>query len=501
MDFADQLILELDAAPSWPLPRERHAITQALDGRAIRRGDADDLKRLAGFDADRRLYVDPLGRRIAFGFADFLFSEPTELIAAADGTQDELDAFADTNGLQARLHRAARVSVSEGEVWWKLHTNVAVADTAMVRFCSRRDVVPLLDGDIVLAAAFVTERGRTAPSDEEAEKGVETVVFRHAEVHTNGRVVNVLYRGTPETLGRRVELTARPETAMLAEALDHGLPMWAGRIVNDLDDDDTMGVSEYQSVGDLLVALCEAVTIGVENARLTGQDRVMVAGKLRRADGSFDASMQVFETEADGGTLGESAGSPPVLAIEKRYDAEPLWMHIRQLVHTILSRVGLVVQLIGQDEGGKAETGTAIRLRFMPTQQASKGKVREFTNGIATFTALSLAIAGLEQAKGGFGRSVSGDALAELPAVEFGNPIPVDEHERTNDLAVAVTGEIMSRETAVREQHMDWSDEQVADELRRIREDLGADPVVPDPPAPDPSVPDPLPDPDLDPVT
>jgi hypothetical protein len=238
MDFADQLILELDAAPAWPLPRERHAITQALDGRAIRRGDADDLKRLAGFDADRRLYVDPLGRRIAFGFADFLFSEPTELRAVVEGTQDELDAFADTNSLQARLHRAARVSVSEGEVWWKLHTNAAVADTAMVRFCSRRDVVPLLDGDMVLAAAFVTERGRERPASEE---DVGEIVFRHAEIHTNGRVVNVLYRGTQEQLGRRVELTARPETALLAEVLDHGLPMWAGRIVNDLDDDDYRG--------------------------------------------------------------------------------------------------------------------------------------------------------------------------------------------------------------------------------------------------------------------
>lgn len=500
MDFADQLILELDAAPEWPLPRERHAITQALDGRAIRKGDADDLKRLAGFDFDRRLYVDPLGRRIAFGFADFLFSEPTELKAPAEAAQGELDAFADTNSLQARLHRAARVSVSEGEVWWKLHTNAAVADTAMVRFCSRRDVVPLLDGDMVLAAAFVTEKGRERVEAEQDEAGVQEIVYRHAEVHTNGRVVNVLYRGTAQTLGRRVELTARPETAMLAETLEHGLPMWAGRIVNDLDDDDTMGVSEYESVGDLLIALSEAVTIGVENARLTGQDRVMVAGKLRQADGSFDASMQVFETETEGGTLGETPGSPPILAIEKKYDAEPLWMHIKQLVHTILSRVGLVVQLIGQDEGGKAETGTAIRLRFMPTQQASKGKVREFRNGIATFTALALAIAGLEQSLGGFGRTIPGDALSELPAVEFGNPIPVDEHERTNDLAVAVTGEIMSRETAVREQHEDWSEEQVQDELKRIREDLGAAPVVPDPPAPDPNVPDPLADPNTDPA-
>lgn len=496
MDFADQLILELDAAPEWPLPRERAAIDQAIEGRAWRRGDADMIAAIAGFDADRKLYVDPLAKRIAFGFADFLFSEDTELRATAESGQEELDLFAEVNGLQARLHRACRVSVSEGEVWWKIHTNAGVAPTPLLRFCSRRDLVPLMDGDIVLAAAFVREAGRERP---ESEEDIGEIVFRHAEVHTEGRVVNVLYRGTTETLGRRVELTARPETAMLAEALDHGLPMWAGRIVNDLDDDDALGVSDFDCVTDLLVALCEAVTISIENARLTGLDRIAVAGKLKLADGNFDASMQVLEFEGEAATLGEGA-QLPIHSIEKRYDAEPLWTQVRNLVHTVLSRVGLVVQVIGQDEGGKAETGTAIRLRFMPTAQASKGKRREYGAAIPQIAGLSLAITALDPSRGGFGRRVEGDPLAELPAVEFGNPIPVDEHERTNDLAVAVTGEIMSRETAVREQHMDWSDEQVADELRRIREDLGADPVVDDP-EPDPTAPDPLPDPEQDPVT
>lgn len=497
MDFADQLILELDAAPEWPLPRERAAIDQTLQGRAWRRSDRDMIAAMAGFDADRQIYVDPLAKRIAFGFADFLFGEDTELTATAESGQGELDQFAEVNGLQARLHRACRISVSEGEVWWKFHTNAGVAPTPLIRFCSRRDLVPLMDGDIVLAAAFVTERGREAPTEAEQDAGIDTIVFRHAEVHTDGRVVNALYRGTLETLGRRVELTARPETAMLAETLVHGLPMWAGRIVNDLDDVDDLGISDLECVTDLLVALCEAVTISIENARLTGLDRIAVAGKLKLADGNFDASMQVLEFDGELSTLGEGQ-TLPIHAIEKRYDAEPLWVQIRNLVHTILSRVGLVVQIIGQDEGGKAETGTAIRLRFLPTSQASKGKRREYGSALPRIAGLSLAITALDPSLGGFGRAVDGDPLAELPAVEFGNPIPRDDHEETNDLAVAVTGEIMSRETAVREQHPDWSDEQVADELRRIREDLGADPVVDDP-EPDPSVPDPLPDPEQDP--
>lgn len=475
-DFADQLILELDAATEWPLRREQHARRQVAEGRALRKLNRDWLRTMAGWDQDREYVADPLARRIAAGFADFLFAAEPRF--TTDGDQELLEETLTGNQMPARLHRAARTVVSEGEAWWKLHVNLATAKVPLVSWCSRLDVVPLFDGDRVLAAAFVTERARRMESVTIGDEVEECeVVYRHAEVHGPGRVVNVLYRGTADTLGGRVSLDRVPATAGYAEVWEHGLPILAGRVVNDLDDDDTLGVSEYEAVRDLLLALNEAMTISAENARLTGQDRIFVAGKFRQQDGTFDASLQVFEVEGHDQTLGEG-GPTSIYGVEKHYDAEPLWLHIRNLVKTAVSRVGLVPQWIGEDVDGQAKSGTAIRLEFLPTTNAAKGKLREWGTVLPELVHRMLLVAELPIEQGGLGR---GPAPEEPPAVEFGDPLPVDEQEQTDTDATAVTAGIKSRRTAIRDRHPDWSDEQVQDELDEIRADqaLDLEPVPP----------------------
>lgn len=482
-DYIDTLIAELDAAPAWPLPREKRAIQAAYAGRALRKGDVDTLRHMQAWPVDRQLVVDPLAKRIAHGFADFLFADPVSLEVEDENAQEQVDLFRTENDLDHKLHRMERVIVSEGEAWWKLHTDPSIAQTPIFTWNSRRDVVPLFYGDRVLAVAFVTEKRREQEPDDAPTPGEQ--VWRHLELHTDGRVANVLYRGGAETLGVRVDLGSITETAMLAEEWRHGVPMLAGRLVNDLDDDDSLGESEYTAVQPLLFALNEAATIAVENARLTGQDRVFVAGRLRQADGSFDASLQVFEAETDGATLGDAGGSPPVVAVEKHYDAEPLWMHIRELVKTTLSRVGMVVQIVDSSEDGKAESGTAIRLRFLPTSLAAKGKRKEHEKHLPQIVARALMVVAKPTSEGGFGR----EGLAtDPPAVEFGDPIPRDESAETKDRALAVTSQIMSRRQAIMDAHPDWTSAQVDDELAAIREDEGA--LVEPPPAPhDPPVP------------
>lgn len=499
-DFADQLIAELDASDCWPLPRERRARHCVLAGRAFRKSDRDRLAQMQGWDVERPYYVDPLPRRIAAGFADFLFAEDATIRpdAASDADQALLDEILEENKAQARFYRAERIVVSEGEAWWKLHTNLAVAQVPLLTWNSRRDVVPLLYGDRVLAAAFVTEIARESYTEAGQDSDDPLViVWRWLEIHTDKRVVNVLYRGAEDKLGTRVELGARTETAAYNPEWVHGLAMLAGRVVNDLDEDsDEVGLSEYDGVRDLLFALNEAVTIAAENARLTGQDRIFAAGDLIQPNGVFDASLQVYRVDADGGTLGQGDGRPPIVAVEKRYDAEPLWLHISKLVRTILTRTGLVPEFIGEDNGGQGTvTAPAIRLRLVPTSNAAKGKAREWKATLPHILHLMLQVAAKPTEQGGMNRSVT--SLTEPPSVELGDPLPRDESEVTTDVAAAVTAEVMSRRTAIGELHPDWSDEQVDKELAAIREDIGSmpEPVAPpdDPHPPAPAPPEPVP--------
>lgn len=484
-DPIEELLAELDAAECWPLERERKHHNQIKRWRAMRKGDIQQLHMLAGWDPDRPYIHDSLARRIAIGFADFLFGDDPEIKAANEADQPILDEAVEENRLAARLHRAERLIVSEGEGWWKLHTNTAVAPCALLTWTSRMNVVPLLYGDRVLACAFVTVRATdTELAEREGDPPVE-VVYRHAEVHGPRKVLNILYKGTESDLGDRVALTTRKETAGYNPEWVHGLDMLAGRIVNDFDDDETLGTSDYEQVFDELLALDEAITTSVENTRLTAVDRVAVAGEFTRQDGSFDASMQVFQVRQEaGGTLGDSPSGVPLTYMEKRYDADPLWLHIGKLVQTILSRVGLVAEFIGDnDRSGQAPSGTAIRLRFIPTTNASKGKLREWRHDLPHILQLILQIAKLPTEQGGFAQQVT---AAEPPAVEFAEILPQDESETTTDVATAVTAEVMSRRTAIRTQHPEWDDEQVQDELDAIHADIGTTPTsdMTSPPAP-----------------
>lgn len=469
-----RLATELATTSEWPPARERQIRQTVAERRAFRRGDRPILKRLANWgqhttDGTERPYiVDPLGKVICRAHADFLFGEDPRFTHDDDTVQDRINQTVVENRLPASLHRAERVCVSEGEVWWKLHVNAQVLpDVALIEFRSRLAVIPLLYGDRVLACAFVTERRREPIEDTDGNPSDR--VWRHAEIHGPGLVLNQLFVGTDSEIGSRVPLGRLPELGDLLEEWEHGLDMLAGRIVNDLDDDPRLGDSDLDQVRDELLAVNEAMTIATENARLTGQDRIFAAGRFIEADGTFDSSLQVFQVEQEGQTLGEPDSRPPIVAIEKHYDAEPLWTHVRQLVSTVLTRVGLVPQMLGDSLDGRAESGTAIRLRFLPTVNVAMGKAREWDHSLPHMLDLMLRLAALPVEDGGLGQGPYDPDMP--PSLERGNILPVDESEDIAAHAAAVAGEIESRETAVKALHQDWSQDQVDEELRKIRDD------------------------------
>ncbi len=476
-DYADVLLEELDNSDTWPLPREKHVLERVAQRRALRQGDKQILKQLANWDTrSERLFVgkgareyiaDPLPRRIAAGFADFLFGEDPEIRAAAEGDQAWHDQIAEVNELPSELHTAEQVCVSEGETWWKIYVDRDVAPAPLIQFASRLATVPLLRGGRLLACAFVTVVACEGEGDAE-------VVWRHVEAHARGRAVNRLYRGTPSWLGVRAGLDVRPELAGLPDEWPHGLEMLAGRILNERGGHD-LGVSDYDQVQDLLLALNEARTIGAENTRLTAKKRVFMAGSVIAPDQDGDPSAPVDDdviiVEADGGALGEG-GKPPITEVEYSYDAAPLIAHTRELEATILSRVGLVPQFVGAQVDGQAESGTAIRLRFLPTINTAKGKARAWDDQLPRILTLAALVDQLPEEQGGYGRDYQ--AAAEQPAVVRPEPIPTDETETTVNAAAATTAEIQSRRTSVRQLHPDWTDEQVSEELALIAGDIEA---------------------------
>ena len=55
---------------------------------------------------------------------------------------------------------------------------------------------------------------------------------------------------------------------------------------------------------------------------------------------------------------------------------------------------------------------------------------------------------------------------------------PTDDAEQVRNTSLAVSSEIMSRETAIAEQHPEWDQQAVLEEIDRIQTDLSGAPVV-----------------------
>ncbi len=488
--LANYLIRRIEKpGQTWPLDDERDAHKTVLKWAAFREADKDRLKEIANWESDRDYRVDSLPEKISEAYASMLFGEDVRTTPGNADDVERLEALIagpagqDDAGFNAELRWGETLCSSEGEVWWRLYGNNAIADHPLIEFHSREFVVPHFIGHRLVAAAFVSEFLGTDTSNEGNEK---RTIWRHFEIHTTGRVENRLYKGTKDRIGNQVELEAHVETEELAPVWDHMLPgMLCGRIPNKLGRDRRLGISDYRTIEDYLLALNEAVTIGQENARLTLKKRAVVPNALMKprietvdnGDGTrsieerpvFDLSEDIFVADSLDNDLG-SGDSGPYKILEYSFDAEALVTYKQDLVMSALTRAGITPQFVGAYAGsdGQAETGTALRVRLIPTTSAANGKGQFWDQAIPQMLLLAQLLDQMPVELGGFG--VKWTEPATPPSIQRTDPLPIDPTEQAARHVALVGGGIESTETAIRDLHPDWTEEQVKEEIRLIED-------------------------------
>lgn len=386
--------------------------------------------------------------------------------------QELLKNIVEANDLPSELRASETICSSEGEVWWRIYTDQGQSDYPIIEWNSRSAVRPLFRGRKFIAGAYTDEIHREEIND-------QWRVFRMVQIQATGIVRNLLYRGTPTALGVSVPLTDRPETSSLEEEWQHNFGIMAGRVPNKLGRDRRVGVSDYRSVVDLLLSLNEGTTIGHENMRLTAKKRVAVPREAVTQDGTFDASEDVLivDTPLDD-QLGSMKSTGKFAVLEYSYDSEALIAQKLDTVATILNRVGIVAEMGaggggrsgGSGGGAAALSGTALRMRLIPTTLAANGKARFWDDQLPKIMMIAQMVDAAPVEEGGFGRPWQ-EATAP-PSIERSQPLPTDETEETNRHVSAVGGEIESRRTAIADLHPDWDDEQVQEELDQIGYEL-----------------------------
>lgn len=313
----------------------------------------------------------------------------------------------------------------------------------------------------------------------------------------------MLFRGRGNALGVPVDLGRHPDTANLAPSWRHGLPvMLAGRIVNRWGRRPTAGESIYAGVWTRFLALNEAATIGRENMRLTAKKRAVVpASALRpvqttpgesplltggvaggdRGDGSiepiaapratFDAGEDVLVHDPLDADEGSNA-QPPFKVLEYSFDADALIAYEKHLVETLCQRCDLVPQFIGNGDFGQGNSGTALRVRLLPTTNAADRVGTPHDEELPRIGLAGQLLEALSVAEGGYGRQWANAGGA--PGFTRADPLPPDENEIATRHATLKTSDLISIEQSVRERHPDWDKAMVDDEVERIRSDVSA---------------------------
>lgn len=392
--------------------------------------------------------------------------DPEENSQEVETDQDRLDMLVDVNELPAELHQAEVICSSEGEVWWRILVDDGQSDYPILEWHSRSQVRPLFRGRKLVACAFHEEIHREKLED-------QWTVWRYVEIQAQGYVRNLLYKGTMTALGSAQPLNSQPQTAWLRDEWTHNLGMLCGRVYNKLGRDRRLGRSDFHNVVPLLFSLNEATTVGHENMRLTAKKRVAIPREAISEDGTFDASEDVLVMDEPlDDTLGQSTGNGRFAVLEYSFDAEALIEHKLDQIATILSRVGIVADMAStggsrsMGGGGAAISGTALRMRLIPTTLAANGKARPWDANLPQVMVRMQQVDALPLEQGGCGHAWN--QPNEPPSIERGQPLPSDETEETNRHVSAVGGEIESRRTAIRDTHKDWTEEQVQEEIDQI---------------------------------
>lgn len=437
---------------------------------ALRENDRIAVQSHIKWPGNRDYVMDPLPDRIAQAYEDLLFGEDPDFVAGTTADQKNLDEMLEENDLPSQLRRWTGQSISEGETWWRVFVDREASDWPIVDANSRLDVVPLFHGRKIVAAAFIDP---LISQKITLEGQTQIEMYRHVEIQTDKLTRNYLFKGTFSSLGDAVALTDRPETEALDPEWEHGIPMMlAGRIPNKLGRDWRLGTSEYHGVKDLILQLNEAHTIMAENARNTAKARMVVPQAALGDDGKFDAGQDVIvaeslDTELDGNTKG------PFVVLEYNFQADALLRYMDNLVSIILTRVGLAEQFIGSSRMGEGQafTGTALRTRLIPTTLAAAGKGRFYDDIVPKILLAMQQVSALPHEQGGTGQSWS-DAKAK-PTMKRTSVLPEDQAEETQRHVMGVQGEVESIQTAVEQMHPDWNQQDVKEEIDRIREDRG----------------------------
>lgn len=411
---------------------------------------------------DRHQLHVPLAGDIAQTSADLLFSEPPNFVIEDSdysdtdkmNTQDWFNDLIRKCGLKNKLLEAGEISSALGGVFLRLVWNTEFMKNPTIQVVSPdRAIATFMYGQLV-AVGYVTEY--------ESPDGQN--FYRHIEHHEDGYIHHALYEGTKSNFGVRVSLDRLEETADLLDEIRLPFDSLASVYVPNQRPLRRLkgyeyGRSDYDGIEGLFDAIDEAYTSWMRDIRL-GKSRIIVPTEYleRRGRGrgaTFDIDAEVF-TGLEIDPNNENKGIQPV-QFEIRHEQHKTT--VMELIDRAVTAAGYSPQSFGINIEGRAESGTALKLRERKSFTTQGKKQRYWTQPLEEILE-KLQILDVEL--------FSKQYKPIRPRIEWQDSVQQDVREAATVIESLHRAQAASLETKVRLLNPELSEEEVSEEVLRI---------------------------------
>lgn len=411
----------------------------------------------------------PIASDIASVSADLLFSEPPEVKineaheentdSTAKETQDRISEIINHNQTYSTFVEAAETASALGGSYFKINWNKDFKDFPILSVAQADAAVPEFQWGFLKSVTFfkIIERDGSK-------------VFRKLEKHEPGVIINELYQGTESRLGRKMQLSYLDETSDLKPEIQTGIDDILVRYIpnklpNKLWRSHYLGNSDYQGLEGLFDSLDEAYSAWIRELRLAKAEKVVPESwlELNTNTGNFQYDMDK-STYTSMNMPADEMEKPEV--VQPKMRVEQYELTCLNLIERIISSAGYSPQSFGLNIDGRAESGTALRVRERKSLKTKTKKERYFREPLQDILQLMLKV-DYEH----FGNTSIDPELK--PSVTFADSIQDDPSEIAESLSKLEQAKAMSIESKVRYLHQDWSEQEVEDEVERIKEEQG----------------------------
>lgn len=409
----------------------------------------------------------PIPADLATLASDLQYSDPPVTSLTDEGnerTQERVDLILNSDDHHAVLNSMGEIKSALGATTIIPRWDTALEDHVWLDYAAADTAIPVFRHGRLIEVTLWSEwvDGQT--------------YYRHLEHHTVGAIEHALFRGTQNSLGRRIPLQERPETEHLANQVDNdsriltgidrltagylpNAPALSWRRQGVLRD---AGRSDFNQLAPLFDNADEAWSSWMRDLKL-GAGKLIVPESYLRSNGpgagaSFDLMQEMFVGMNIPGKSDEMTLSAHQFAIRVEEHKQTL----ENITTQILQKAGYSPSAWGLgDKTGSQATATEIKHREQRTETTRSKKNLYDRKVLSRMGSVALELDGILFPGKGGGRY---DLNVVFPPISR-----VDPKVEAETIGLLNVAKAISTETAVRRANPDWDDDQVNDEVSRIQ--------------------------------